>query len=226
MWIFTEIGYFSAVRADPPKDGKEEPEGPMVMVRGRVREDMERLANLIEFDFSLVRPQILEWPHRDYPYRVIISRQTWAEVTMELSERIEYGNFKDHVKKIDGQKRATLYSDVWSAMLSAERKLGLKASNKGAYDWEEPQHQYRVNDLSKFHTNDWRSELPVATDVRPHAAYDDEVALDVEKLLRTGFWQNDQMRLPKTERPPAPVEGPIRRRVVSFESKKKKRNRG
>lgn len=139
MWLFSKIGFFSAVLAESDDENE------WVMVRGRVREDLERLVECTSVLFqdeesNPYRPEILEWPGRDYPYRVIVEKEVWAEVVQMLAMDIDYTNFKNSIKKGSptGAKRATLYMDVWRAMLSAERKMGIKPSNESAYgQWQD-----------------------------------------------------------------------------------------
>lgn len=126
MWVFTEIGFFSAVAS--PDNGATK-----VAVRARVKQDAERLVALL-VELGHAAPDVLQLKGRDYPYRVIIEREMWAHVMDELSTRIDYGNFKSHVSKVDGYERSSLYSRVWDAMLSAERDLGHKQANKSAFE--------------------------------------------------------------------------------------------
>lgn len=139
MWLFTTIGFYSAVRvADKDRDcipkGRD-PEEQYIMIRGRVREDVENLAVLLkESCITESEPEILEWVGRDYPYRVIIEKDEWVELLSELADMVDYSNFKNTVKKCAGVARAGLYSRIWGVMLSAESMLGHKVSNYSAYD--------------------------------------------------------------------------------------------
>jgi len=134
MWMFTRIGFFSAV-IDPKNPDT-------LMVRARVRKDLERLRELLPSN-----PKVLEWEHRDYPYRVIVPKTEFAEAVFELTDGIDYPNFKDHVKKVDGPSRSSLYSKVWGVMFRAEQKLEeflkpkshsdeVVAHRLGLFDWE------------------------------------------------------------------------------------------
>jgi hypothetical protein len=116
MWVFTRHGFFSVVAGDPAPDGM-----PLVMVRARVRADLERLAESEQLG------PILEWPGRDYPYRVIVPRDTWARLMFEAASDIDYSNFKGMTARELGHARAGLYHDVWDVMFDAEKKLGPRA---------------------------------------------------------------------------------------------------
>jgi hypothetical protein len=150
MWVFTEIGFFSVVSYDenraPTNEKKFEreyldskskkswwsfdfpkfkkaAENPKVMVRARVRADLEAL-----LDYFPEKVEITEWKARDYPYRVIVLQDWWAAAISELSEEIGYTNFKNRVTETQGHERHMLYMSVWSAMHSAESKLKPKSS--------------------------------------------------------------------------------------------------
>lgn len=125
MWIFTEIGFFSAVCMEDDLS--------VVMVRGRVKKDMERLIDAIN-QLGLDPPEILEWEHRDYPYRVLMLQNEWADVLAFLAKRVAYTNFKNRVKGVDGQERASLYSRIWATMLGAARSIGEQGTNKSLYE--------------------------------------------------------------------------------------------
>jgi len=110
MWIFTTIGFFSAVqKQDDPT---------VIQVRARVREDLVRLKEAVPG-----ASEILALPNRDYPYRVYMSHGDWAGFCAGMAESIDYPNFKDAVKKISGYERGSLYMGVWSVMHRAEDKL-------------------------------------------------------------------------------------------------------
>jgi hypothetical protein len=112
MWVFTEIGFFSATRYLEADD-------PTIQVRARAREDLE---NLIRGHLTCA-PEILEWEGRDYPYRILISQHEWASALSQLAGLTDYSNFKDRVKKRQGPLRASWYMRVWEAMYDLEQKL-------------------------------------------------------------------------------------------------------
>lgn len=125
MWVFTEIGFFSATRYL-------EAEEPTIQVRARAREDLE---NLIRGHLTRV-PEILEWEGRDYPYRILISQHEWASALTQIALLTDYSNFKDRVKKRQGSTRASWYMRVWEAMYDLERKLLPTGRKKGLSDEE------------------------------------------------------------------------------------------
>ena len=123
MWLFTNIGFFSAVL-----EGSDEPR---IVVRVRVREDLSRLIGLYLKSRSV---EIVELENRDYPYRIFLSQAEWARIVSELAEDIDYGNFKDSVAKQDGHTRAHIYGRVWQSMLGMESELGIRPRNTSVYE--------------------------------------------------------------------------------------------
>ncbi len=107
MWLFTETGFLSAVQKDPNK--------PELTVRAR---DLESLAALVEkYDLKVVKT-----PMADYPYRVEVSKEQFAEWVSSEINSLSYSNFKDQVSLIRDNKFAKLLGSVWSIMLGAEDK--------------------------------------------------------------------------------------------------------
>ena len=87
MWIATTRGFFSAVAKDGPDT---------IVVRARVRGDLENLLPL------LGEATIVDGGGTDYPFRVRISRSTWKQALGVLADEIDYGNFKDAVRRPSG----------------------------------------------------------------------------------------------------------------------------
>lgn len=114
MWVFTQVGFFSATLFDEmcPTDTR-------IQVRARVRADLEALVAR----YCAEPVEILQWPGRDYPYRIIITRQQWAEIVSQVVLEIDYGNFKDRVKAVQGGLRSAYYGDVWGVLYDLEAKL-------------------------------------------------------------------------------------------------------
>lgn len=101
MWIFTNRGFFSVVEdADDPT---------MFQVRARAKGDLENLKDMIP------GLKIVELgAHRDYPYRIFVERGAWAQVMTELTDDIDYTNFKDSVTAKQGNARHDVYMQIWS----------------------------------------------------------------------------------------------------------------
>jgi len=107
VWLFTTDGFFSAVAHRDDED--------RLMIRARVREDAERLAEALG-------AELLETPAADYRFRVVVSRDTWATYVQQAAEHIDYPNFKDAVAARQGRDRAHVYGDVWSVMYGMQER--------------------------------------------------------------------------------------------------------
>lgn len=123
MWLLTPVGFFSAVQ-----DGKD---AKVMQVRTRSKDDALVLArwllseNLVTLDkkhYPTVESLVLEWRGRDYPYRVLVWREDWAAFCYYQALGIDYRNFKDEVKKRQGQRRASIYGRIWGVLLDVSRE--------------------------------------------------------------------------------------------------------
>lgn len=107
MWLFSETGFLSAVQKDSSK--------PYLAVRAR---DKKSLADICE----KYRLEIIETPMADYPYRVEMPKDQFAEWVVGEIEQINYSNLKNQVALVRDSKFAKLLGSVWSIMLGAEDK--------------------------------------------------------------------------------------------------------
>lgn len=110
MWLITTRGFYSVV-ADRHHDGR-------LLVRARVREDLEALGDLIP------RLRVEETPERDYRFRISVRRDVWTSAAAALAEEIDYPNFKNAVAERQGPGRAHVYSDVWLRLLGLGGQTG------------------------------------------------------------------------------------------------------
>lgn len=106
MWLMTTDGFFSAVQ------DRDEPGS--VLVRARVRGDLEQLAETLD-------TTVLETPDADYPFRVRVSKADWGGYVASCAEGIDYDNFKNAVGARQGHDRADVYLDIWSALRRLQR---------------------------------------------------------------------------------------------------------
>lgn len=118
MWIFTKVGMFSVVEATELVPEMGEP-GKVLAVRARVARDLDELRGA---HAPHLGPTV-RLAGRDYPYRAYISKEGFAEVMVRLALDLDYGSFKSMVAQRQGGLRAKLYTQVWSVMHDAERKL-------------------------------------------------------------------------------------------------------
>lgn len=118
MWIFTKHGFYSVVCAREG-DGRygRAVDADRLMVRARLREHLEALRN--RFPEQLARCEIRQFDGTDYAYRVFIEKQVWTKILVELTEEMDYDNFKSVVARFQGPSGAAYehaLHDVWSVM--------------------------------------------------------------------------------------------------------------
>jgi len=152
MWIFTPIGFFSATLTNPKyKELPEHMQHGHIMVRARVREDLDRLVHEHQRMGYGSEPEIFALPGHDYPYRIVVPFPEWVALAAHLAEMIDYSNFKNAVeeKALDGfagQARHDLYMKVWGVMHGAEEWLRKRVADlkrpkgyQGGFTfWESP----------------------------------------------------------------------------------------
>jgi hypothetical protein len=103
MWIATDRGFYSVVsNHDDPS---------LLTVRARVRDD------LLALNFPVA---ITATPERDYPYRVVVSREQWKHVLATMIDEQDYGNFKHAVETRQGTDRHDIYLGVWGALAALD----------------------------------------------------------------------------------------------------------
>jgi hypothetical protein len=108
MWLITTHGFLSVVQnlnSTGPGDA--------LLVRGRVRADLERFA-----DFAArrgARPVVVESPDADYGFRLTTSRDVLAAFVAERVAVLDYPNFKSEIFKTD-PVREKVYEDAWAVL--------------------------------------------------------------------------------------------------------------
>ena len=104
MWIFTTSGFVSAVR---------NPNNRTIIVRSRDK------ASLAPFS-KRFGAEVIKTPIADYPYRLEVSQENFAEWVQDQANSIDYPNFKSEVAIHRGSTFAKALSKVWSVMHEAE----------------------------------------------------------------------------------------------------------
>lgn len=104
MWVFTQDGFISAVEDKQKNNGT-------IVVRSRDRQSLELIS-------TLTGAEIHPSPGRDYPYRVFVTREQFAEFLTSNVYALDYGNFKDRVWDARGDVWHDAAGSVWSEMLS------------------------------------------------------------------------------------------------------------
>lgn len=118
MWLMTTNGFLSAVQHSDDDD--------MVVIRGRVKNDVRHLAQYVVGAEGLAvdaESLIVSYPQADYPWRVIVSKATWAGYVQQQAQAVDYFNFKTAVGGLGlpGRHHADAYHDVWVDLLALER---------------------------------------------------------------------------------------------------------
>jgi 8-oxo-dGTP pyrophosphatase MutT (NUDIX family) len=119
MWLMTEFGFFSIVQKPDDVDAG------TLTIRSRARRDLEDF----EKRHPILTTPILETDNTDYRYRAKAKRKDIAKAMAAVTEAIDYSNFKSRVAKTQGDKRAGVYHDVWSALLPLQ-PTGAKKSTR------------------------------------------------------------------------------------------------
>ena len=128
MWLFTKVGFFSAVQCGVetphesrlfPKMKTGETALDYLSIRARVRGDLELLRGAYAPELG----PTIELPGRDYPYRAYISKDHFAAALCRAALDVDYGNFKDMITKEFNRARHDLYAKVWGVMYGADDKL-------------------------------------------------------------------------------------------------------
>lgn len=103
MWIFTTIGFFSAVQ---------KPGTNFLTIRARVKADLDNLRDKYLPELSPSIGHI----GTDYPWRATVTHPQFAAALVKIACDVQYENFKDEVAQQQGKARAHRYHKVWAAL--------------------------------------------------------------------------------------------------------------
>jgi 8-oxo-dGTP pyrophosphatase MutT (NUDIX family) len=103
MWLFTTIGFFSAVQ----KSGTD-----FITIRARVKNDLNNLRSNYLPDLS----ETIGHAGTDYPWRATVPHDKFAVALGEIAKDIDYPNFKNEIAAKQGKARASKYGKVWSVL--------------------------------------------------------------------------------------------------------------
>lgn len=106
MWLMTPIGFFSIVEK-PDDRGRG-----TLTIRARVKSDLEALGQRYLPDMG----ETVEYQGTDYRFRSVAPRTSVAKALSQLTLDVDYDNFKDEVKRVQGDERARAYGEVWRAL--------------------------------------------------------------------------------------------------------------
>lgn len=133
MWIMTTIGFYSAVQHRDNHDD--------LLIRARSKADLERLQQLAVDGYGVTVPVGGHAPglgpidttltRADYPHRMVISKAAWKAILEQLTDDVDYDNFKTAVAKAGHPERANTYHNVWQTLLAIEREPDAGVYPKG-----------------------------------------------------------------------------------------------
>ena len=103
-------GLYSVTAFDEKRGGPRADADELVIVRTRVKEDLERLSQ------SIPNLEILATPRSDYPFRIVCRRTDWGRYLATSVGAIDYLNFKDRVAKRLGRRRHDVLLSVWATL--------------------------------------------------------------------------------------------------------------
>ena len=109
MWVFTKQGFYSVVIDNYCNYGE-------LMVRSRVRVDLERLIEKIASDNGGgFKADILTLDSAEYRYRVKIKAYQWVKYVAKAAADIDYESVKDTITWHEPE-RSTAYYGCWQAL--------------------------------------------------------------------------------------------------------------
>ena len=108
MWLITKFGFFSVVQKPGDSD---------LTVRSRVLEDLEQLREQYLPELG----EIEEGKGTDYRFRAKASHEAVAETVRKITLDIDYSNFKNEVKRVQGSERAGVYGEVWTVLYHLQK---------------------------------------------------------------------------------------------------------
>lgn len=112
----TPRGFVSIVEKPWDRDAE------TLTVRARVREDLVQLLDRADVPKFTAR-EIVESDDSDYRYRVQLTRAEVTRLVTRAVADVTYGNFKDEVRRRQGDRRATVYAQVWHALASLQPRI-------------------------------------------------------------------------------------------------------
>lgn len=105
MWLMTETGFVSAVTHwDNPE---------IIVVRAR---DYESLLPVADYAEQVIQ----HTPNNDYPIRVEVKREVFAEYVAGQITSMTYSNYKDRMYSTRGRDFTHALTSVWSTMHEVE----------------------------------------------------------------------------------------------------------
>ena len=119
MWLFTRYGFYSIACARQ-ENGSIDPA--TVMIRARLAAHLRKLQKRFP---ALAGEEVVTLPDRDYRYRLILSKELWADTLSALAREQDWANFKNEVARFGGRDEyEKALHRVWSVMHKLQSKEG------------------------------------------------------------------------------------------------------
>ena len=107
MWLCTQQGFFSIVQKQKNE----------FHIRARKRRDLDNLSKLGGYQWQIIRTD-----QADYRFRVVVNQATVTSVLLNLSEDIDYDNFKSRIHDLPDQKEKTrAYAALWHDLYDLQK---------------------------------------------------------------------------------------------------------
>jgi hypothetical protein len=119
MWLFTRYGFYSIACGQQPNGATDLN---TMMIRAR---SVDHLQNLKVRFPVLSKTEILTLAKRDYRWRLIVPKQTWAGIVAEIVQEQEWSNFKSEAARFQGAKGLDYVHalhKVWQVMYGIQEK--------------------------------------------------------------------------------------------------------
>lgn len=111
MWLITVCGFYSVVQG--PLEGGND----ILLVRGRVYQDLETLRN----EYMPNAGEVTANSGSDYPFAIRVKKQEFSQALQKIIDDINYSNFKEAVTDSQGYSRAEIYAGVWMELYRLQR---------------------------------------------------------------------------------------------------------
>jgi len=121
MWLMTTIGMFSAVCPRTEQGHGNQVETDRIMVRARLRNHIEALQDRFE---GLGDAELVETPHADYRFRIIVDKVAWTEAVGQMIGEQDYTNFKNAADSVQGRSGTAYIRSlhrVWNVMYELQK---------------------------------------------------------------------------------------------------------
>jgi len=120
MFLFTETGLLSVVEHFENPD--------VFVVRARDEESLRGLCEAAE-------TAIMATPASDFPFRIHVGRDVFAEWLLEQVSELSYTNYESHIAQTRGHQFTEALHEVWAAMHAIETPRVTQEDRDRAKKW-------------------------------------------------------------------------------------------